>query len=276
MAVRGDFCFAACGTAGLYVLALSADGFREVARLPLAECMDVSVAGDRLFVAAGREGFLGYEIGPDGALKEFLRHPSLGARDVYALGDGRTWAGFNTDVFDVSDPARPRRLVGLVHQARWNRFLCPDLLGGRWAIGNTALRHLGWADLRAPAVVETEVRGYVPKTGGVCALGDRALLVDGGKWALLSPGSTEPPELKPFPAGGGASGIPRADGTTVAICAGKAVGVWDFADASAPRRLANFAVPAGLETVAFWRRHLVVPGLAAGVLLSSKPITHNQ
>jgi len=102
-----------------------------------------------------------------------------------------------------------------------------------------------------------------------------AVVLDGGKWALLAPGSTEPPELKPFPAGGGASGIPRADGTTVAICAGKAVGVWDFADASAPRRLANFAVPAGLETVAFWRRHLVVPGLAAGVLLSSKPITHN-
>ena len=268
LAVWGDTCYAAAGTAGLFVLSLSKDGIREMRRIPLAECMDAAVAGNRLFVATGRDGFIGYEIVSPTELREFLRCPSKSARDVYAFGDGTRWVAFNSAVHDISDPKNPKFLVGLVHQSRWNKFMCPDLIAGRWAAGNSSLRHLGWADLLADTVVETKVGGYVPGGGSMCAFGEKAFLADGGKWAILEPGSCEAPRLRKFPKGGVVRGVPRAKGSLVALAgAGGQVGVWDFSDPERPRPLRSYAVPGFCEAVSFWKDTVVLPASTLGVLL---------
>lgn len=268
LAVKDDTCYVAAGTAGLFILSLSEDGIRELKRVSLAECMDAAVAGNRLFVAAGRDGFIGYEIVSPTELREFMRFPSKSARDVYALGDGTRWVAFNTGVYDISDRMNPKFLVGLVHQSRWNKFMCPDLISGRWAAGNSSLRHLGWADLLADPVVETKVKDYVPAGGAMCAFGEKAFLADGGKWAIVEPGSAEPPQMREFPKGGVTRGVPRAMGTLVAISgAGGHVGVWNFTDPVRPKPLRSYSVPGTCEAVSFWKDRVVLPASTLGVLL---------
>ena len=268
LAVRDDVCYAACGAAGLYVLELSGAGIREVKRLPLSECMDVAVAGNRLFVAAGREGFVGYEIVSPAELRPFMRMKSLGARDVYAYGDGTRWVSFNTTVHDISDPTAPKPLVSLVHQSRWNKFMCPDLIAGRWTSGNSSLKNFGWADLLADPVVETPIRGYASKGGAMCAFGEKAFIADGGKWAIVEPGSTEPPQMKPFPKGGCSRGLPRAKGPLVSLSgAGGTVGIWDFSDPEHPKHVRDYVFKVACDAVSFWRDRVVIPAREAGVLL---------
>lgn len=270
VAVTGDVCYAACGTAGLYKLSLKENEIKELAHLDLPECTDVSLAGNRLYVAAGRKGFMGYEINADGTLSEFLHFNAKGARDVYAYGDGRHWVAFNTTIYDVTDVNRPRPLVNLVHQARWNRFLGPDLFCGRWVIGNTALKQIGWADLLADDVTERVVTNYTSQVGAVCALEGKALLVDGGGWGVLEPGAVDRPMMKRFPKDGFSGGIPRACGSTVAISSGCHVGLWDFSNVQDPKHIRSYKLSVGAEPVSFWRNRIVVPGWTAGVLISTE------
>ena len=268
LAVKDDFCYAACGAAGLYVLELSSEGIRELTCIPLAECMDVSIAGNRLFVAAGRDGFIGYEFVSPTEFKEILREPSKGARDVYAYGDGCRWVSFNSTVYDIADRTTPKPLVSLVHQARWNKFMCPDLIAGRWTAGNSSLKYFGWADLQADPVVELPIKGYKSKSGAMCAFGDKAFIADNGMWAIVEPGATTPPEMKPFPQGGVSRGLPRSKGTRVSISgAGAAAAVWDFADPASPKLLKNYAFGTAADVAAFWRDDIVIPARMMGVLL---------
>lgn len=61
--------------------------------------------------------------------------------------------------------AAPKPLVNLVHQSRWDKFMCPDLIAGRWTAGNSSLKHFGWADLAAAEVKGTVVSGYKTHSG---------------------------------------------------------------------------------------------------------------
>lgn len=270
LAVKDDTAYAACGAAGLFVLALTADGIREVKRFSLPECLDVSVAGNRLFVAAGRCGFIGYEIVSPTELKEVLRVPSCGARDVYALGDGTRWATFNTTVYDLAGGAAPKPLVNLVHQSRWDKFMCPDLIAGRWTAGNSSLKHFGWADLAATEVKETVVSGYKTHSGTICAFGEKAFVADNGQWAIVEPGVTELKGLRDFPKGGISRGLPRARGSLVALSGHGGVGVWNFSDPQAPKTVATWRVKGFVEAISFWRDRVVLPARDLGVLLPKK------
>lgn len=269
LAVKGDTFYAACGPAGLYALGLSAGGIKELKRFPLGTCTDAAVAGNRLFVAAGREGFIGYEIVSPTELREFMRLPSYTARDVYAYGDGTRWVSFNTTVYDISNPAEPKSLVGLVHQARWNKFMCPDLIAGRWVSGNTAGKYFAWADLMADTVEEQKIAGYKSKTGAMCAFGDKGFIADNGKWAIVEPGCTDAPTMKSFPKGGGVkSGLPRASGSKVAISgAGSSVSVWDFSNPANPKLSRTYSFGSKSDAISFWGERIVIPARTAGVLM---------
>lgn len=102
----------------------------------------------------------------------------------------------------------------------------------------------------------------------MCAFGAKAFLADGGKWAIVEPGSTEPPKMRAFPKGGVEHGLPRAKGTLVALAgAGGRVGVWDFSDPEKPKPLKSYSVPGSCEPVSFWNDDVVIPALTLGVLL---------
>ena len=271
LAVTGDVCYAAAGTAGLFVLGLSESGITEKRRIPLAECMDAAIAGNRLFVAAGREGWIVFEMGRAGELKEIARVPSATARDVYAYGDGTRWAAFNTTVYDISDLKKPKALACLVNQSRYNKFLSPDVIGGRWVAGNSALKNFGWLDLvaqeRDPPVRKME--GYASKMGGMCAFGEKAFLADNGGWAIVEPGGQDVPRIRPFPGKKRIVGLPRWNGgKLVAVSGGdRTASIWDFSDAVNPRLVKAFALPCPVDAASFWRDTLVIPARLQGVLI---------
>ena len=271
LAVTGDMCYAAAGTAGLFVLGLSESGITEKRRIPLAECMDAAIAGNRLFVAAGREGWIVFEMGQVGELKEIARVPSATARDVYAYGDGTRWAAFNTTVYDISDLKKPKALACLVNQSRYNKFLSPDVIGGRWVAGNSALKNFGWLDLvaqeRDPPVRKME--GYASKMGGMCAFGEKAFLADNGGWAIVEPGGQDVPRIRPFPGKKRIVGLPRWNGgKLVAVSGGdRTASIWDFSDAVNPRLVKAFALPCPVDAASFWRDTLVIPARLQGVLI---------
>ena len=276
LAVTGDVCYAAAGTAGLFVLELSESGIAEKRRIPLAECMDAAIAGDRLFVAAGREGWIVLEIGQAGELKEIARVPSAVARDVYAYGDGKRWATFNTTVYDISNLAKPKLLANMVNQSRYNKFLSPDLIGGRWVAGNSALKYFSWLELvaqqRDPPVKVRKMEGYVSKMGGMCAFGEKAFLADNGGWAIVEPGGQDVPQIRPFPGKKRVTGLPRGNGgKLVAVSGGdRTASIWDFSDVENPRLIRWFALPCATDAASFWRDTLVIPARLQGVLV---PVT---
>ena len=275
LAVTGDMCYAAAGTAGLFILELSEDGIKEVKRIPLTECMDVAIAGDRLFVAAGREGWIVFEMERPCGLKEVARIPSAVARDVYAYGDGTRWAAFNTTVYDISNLAKAKPLACLVNQSRYNKFLSPDLIGGRWVTGNSALKYFSWLDVGvqerdAPAVRKME--GYASKMGGMCAFGEKAFLADNGGWAIVEPGGQNVPRICPFPKKRRVMGLPRWNGGKLVSLSGsdRTASIWDFGDVEKPRLVRWFTLPSPAEAASFWRDTLVIPARLQGVLLPTK------
>ena len=271
LAVTGDVCYAAAGTAGLFVLELSEDGIAEKRRIPLAECMDVAIAGDRLFVAAGREGWIVFEMARE--LKEIARVPSAVARDVYAYGDGKRWAAFNTTVYDILDLNNPKPLANMVNQSRYNKFLSPDILGGRWVAGNSALKCFSWLDAVAascdPPVKLRKMEGYVSRMGGMCAFGEKAFLADNGGWAIVEPGGQDVPQIRQFPGKKRVMGLPRWNGgKLVAVSGGdRTASTWDFSDVENPRLVRWYALPCPTDAASFWRDTLVIPARLHGVLV---------
>ena len=283
LAVTGDVCYAAAGTAGLFELELSDSGIAEKRRIPLAECMDVALAGDRLFVAAGREGWIVFKRAQAGELKEIARVPSAVARDVYAYGDGTRWAAFNTTVYDISDLAKPKPLANMVNQSRYNKFLSPDLIGGRarspsaphqvWVAGNSALKFFSWLDAVAascdPPAKPRKMEGYVSRMGGMCAFGEKAFMADNGGWAIVEPGGKDVPQIRPFPGKKRMVGLPRWNGgKLVAVSGGdRTASIWDFSDVENPRLVRWFALPCATDAASFWRDTLVIPARLQGVLI---------
>ena len=269
LAVYGDFCYAAAGTAGLFVLELREGSIAETARIPLDEAMDCSVAGNRLFVAAGAGGWVVYELSRPERPCEIARIPGVFARDVYAYGDGTRWAGLNTSVFDVSDMGSPKQLACLVHQARYNKFLTPGIIGGRWVAGNSALKDFRWVDLFAPDIAETVVQDYRSHVGGICPFGENAFVADGGRWVVSSPGARQFGEMRAFPGGEQVVGIPRWDGSS-RICIsgnGNKAWLWDFSNLDSPALLRRYTLPGTADVAAFWRGIPVFPARQHGVLV---------
>lgn len=269
LAVRGDTCYAAAGTAGMFVLSLSDDGIKEIERIPLAECMDVSVAGDRLFAAAGYEGWIMYGIEADGKLREMARYRDPSARDVYAYGDGTRWATLNTIAHDISDFSAPKPLARMVNQSRYNKFVTPDIIGGHWLAGNTALKFFNWIDLSAEKIGLSVVKGYKSGMGGICAFKDKAFIVDNRKWAIVEPGSTDAPEMRSFPNGEKPLGLPRWNRKSLVAVSGgeRRASIWDFSDEANPRLVRKFNLPGTSDVATFWRDTIVFPARRHGVLL---------
>lgn len=272
LAVRGDTCYAAAGTAGMFVLSLTENGIEEKDRIPLAECMDVSIAGNRLFAAAGYEGWVMYEFEAGGKLRETARYRDPSARDVYAYGDGKRWATLNTIAHDITNFSSPRPIGRLVNQSRYNKFVTPDVIGGRWLAGNTALKYFNWIDLDAEKSGLSIVKGYKSGMGGICAFKDKAFISDNRKWAIVEPGSAEAPEMRDFPGGEKPLGLPRWNGGSLVSVSGgeQSASIWDFSDEDNPRLVRKLKLPGPADISAFWRDNIVIPARRHGVLLPKR------
>jgi len=282
-AVRGDIAWIAASHAGIHAVRLTDDGIKPLAVYPVPEAYDCKVSDDRLYVAEGANGLAVYQILPEGKLALLGRSQKLPSGELaqlvwviqgtpYAVVSARTGT---LRFFDVSDPARiaqvfTHRQISLLY----GDLLCDRLLGGKYIANNWHSGGLAWYDLSGsrPAVANRVVERLNGHLDGLTALNDKLLMLNQGRYALLSPNQPGPSKTwKRYSAGEPLRGIPSVDGTTVAIShrsTGK-VGVYDFSNPEAARpvrkRSWKFDVPPG--TVSFWRGRLVIPLSYRGLLL---------
>lgn len=282
-AVSGDIAWIAASHAGIHVVRLTDDGIRPLAVHPVPEAYDCKVSDDRLYVAEGSNGLAVYQILPEGKLTLLGRSQKLPSGELaqlvwviqgtpFAVVSARTGT---LRFFDVSDPARiaqvfTHRQISLLY----GDLLCDRLLGGKYIANNWHSGGLTWYDLSGsrPAVANRVVERLNGHLDGLTALNDKLLMLNQGRYALLTPNQSGPSKTwKRYSAGEPLRGIPSVDGTTVAIShrsTGK-VSVYDFSNPEAARpvkkRSWKFDVPPG--TVSFWRGRLVIPLSYRGLLL---------
>ena len=269
-AVRGDVGYAACSDGGLYALRLSNDGIECLGKLPPEKAFDVAVRGDRLYVAEGTRGWAIYRICGEVRLEEIGRYARDGeiARDVWSYTD--RWAVFSNrarcHLMDVSDPSAPQYRFSVQNQSGWNRYMCTGLLGGRYLACNSALKYVEWIDLEAKPAPKVRIANdsRLGASAGICPLGDKALVCDQGKFALIEPGLDGPWRFRKI----GSGGIPSTDGRLVAqsFLNGK-VCLHDFGNADAPVCRGKWNFKSFVGTTSFWHGKLIVSGGYLGVLL---------
>lgn len=283
VAVNGDIAWIAASHAGIHVVRLTDDGIKPLAVHPVPEAYDCKVSDDRLYVAEGSNGLAVYQILPEGKLTLLGRSQKLPSGELaqlvwviqgtpFAVVSARTGT---LRFFDVSDPARiaqvfTHRQISLLY----GDLLCDRLLGGKYIANNWHSGGLTWYDLSGsrPAVANRVVERLNGHLDGLTALNDKLLMLNQGRYALLTPNQSGPSKTwKRYSAGEPLRGIPSVDGTTVAIShrsTGK-VSVYDFSNPEAARpvkkRSWKFDVPPG--TVSFWRGRLVIPLSYRGLLL---------
>lgn len=283
VAVSGDIAWIAASHAGIHVVRLTDDGIKLLAVHPVPEAYDCKVSDDRLYVAEGSNGLAVYQILPEGKLTLLGRSQKLPSGELaqlvwviqgtpFAVVSARTGT---LRFFDVSDPARiaqvfTHRQISLLY----GDLLCDRLLGGKYIANNWHSGGLTWYDLSGsrPAVANRVVERLNGHLDGLTALNDKLLMLNQGRYALLTPNQSGPSKTwKRYSAGEPLRGIPSVDGTTVAIShrsTGK-VSVYDFSNPEAARpvkkRSWKFDVPPG--TVSFWRGRLVIPLSYRGLLL---------
>ena len=270
-AMRGDVCYAACSDGGLFALRFREGGRIEcLAKLPPEKAFDVAALGDRLYVAEGTRGWAIYGIRGDLRVEELGRLERKGelARDVWAY-TGK-WAIFSNrarcHLVDVSDPASPKYVLSVQNQSGWNKYMCTGLIGGNRLACNSALKYVEWVDLGAkPSPKATIAReSRLAASAGICPFGDKALVCDQGRFALVEPGADGPWNFRKI----GSGGIPWSDGRLVVqtLLGGK-ISLHDFANPDSPAMLGKWNLKAFTGTCILWRGRIVVPGGYLGVLL---------
>ena len=279
-AVVGDTCYAACSDAGLYALDLCETGIAGAKKLGPEKAFDVAARGDRLYVAEGSQGWAIYSITGDGIV-EIGRYRRDGetARDVYACTE--RWAVFSNrercHLMDVGDPSAPKYVLSAQNQAGWNKFMCPDLLGGRYLACNSALKYVEWIDLDAVPAPKLSIAAdsLLSSSAGLCSLGENALVCDKGRYAIVRPGADGPWNFREFDGGG----IPRTDGRLVAqsLQNGGTIRLHDFSDPLCPKRLGEWNMKSSFAgPCSFWKGRIIVPCGYMGVLLQKTAAANPQ
>ena len=297
--VRGDIAYVAFGDAGLHVVRLTEHGFEPLGELPgERRVTDCCLAGDRLLVAEGLDGFALYDLPSPADFREVARRPGAGTAGSVAFW---CWAPCEGHIAlsardgsyafyrlaDFADPsARP---VVLDRACAWDRYPADraapggaypvpypyagvawmDLSGDTPRIvrdafgaeGTSVVRTAGFAGAASSFPVVTDQRN------GVCLLGDRFLCTVADGYVLLSPDGSATPWRRLGP--DGHRGAPRTDGRLVLLTerSGRRATVWDFADPDSPRLLHDYTLSGNPDLGAFWHGRALIPAGHQGLLM---------
>lgn len=282
-AVSGDIAWIAASHAGIHVVRLTDDGIKPLAVHPVPEAYDCKVSDDRLYVAEGANGLAVYQILPEGKLALLGRSQKLPSGELaqlvwriqgtpYAVVSARTGT---LRFFNVSQPNKitqvfTHRQISLLY----GDLLCDRLLDGKYIANNWHSGGLAWYDLSGsrPVVTNRVVERLNGHLDGLAALDGKLLMLNQGRYALLSPNQPGPSKTwKRYSAGEPLRGTPTVDGTMVATShrsTGK-VSVYDFSNplAAKPVRQRSWQFDAPPGTVSFWHGRLVIPLSYRGLLL---------
>jgi hypothetical protein len=227
VAFLGDTALVAAGAAGLHAVAL----WPEIERLRVFAtrgfARDVDVHGDRAYVAEASGGLSIWRRDDDAGLRRLGRYrPERGGvAQVVVPPPGRyalLHVGQNElQIVDVSDPREPALVLTERHLGLFYTFpLTRDLLDDRYAACLWHASGYRWYDLYGgpkPVYSGDHFAMRANAADGMGVLGDRALLVWRGKYALVARDERRPPEELAFHGvrGHRLSGKPTIDGTTL-------------------------------------------------------------
>ncbi len=284
--VEDDLAWAACGTVGIQAIRLGEDSLEPVGvTIPVeGEVWHVSVSGDRLYAAESAGGLGIYKIGPDLGLTEIgrLRLKGKNVKQVACPPPGRFallhCGGSQVQIADVSDPANPKIVfedsqVGLFYGDQ----LVPEMRGGKYLVAFWQRSGPAWYDVSG---AEPKWIGNTPDERmfswkeGACALGERLLVMQRGRYSLLEPGDLRDFESLPSFGieGHRLSGRPtsNAAGDRLAIASRheRRIEVLDISEVENPVLLREYELFGHPGACAFRRDgRLVVPAGYQGLLL---------
>lgn len=279
--VHDDIAWTACGAAGLQAVKLGEKLTQAAVHQGRGEVCYVSRTGNRLYTAEGKEGLAIYEIQADLRLTELgrLKLPGQGVKQVVAPAPGRFalfhCGGAAAHIADASDPAKPK-LVFSDHQVGlfYGDQLVDKLFDGRYLCAYWQRSGPAWYDVSRPRPALT---GNTPDTtlfswtDGACALGDKLLLVNRGKYALLD--SNERRLVSELPAYGvdrlRLAGRPSAGGDLLALSSRHQRQVWvlDVTDIRRPSLKRQYSLIGHPGACGFWNGRVVIPAGYQGLLV---------
>ncbi|MGN0853825.1 MAG: hypothetical protein ACI4Q3_10695 [Kiritimatiellia bacterium] len=292
-AVHGDYCYAACGHAGLSILksgspSPAAETLVEAGRLDRPFVGDAKVKDGLLHVAEGLDGFAIYALDDPARPRLLRRVGDFGGRTCCAIWIWAPHAPYviasnRQDGYLFFDARKDFRFVYASAGGcpGWDRYLADDVVGGRWLAQSTSNTGFKWIDLGGEKPVESVVcRGFnrAGLNDGCCAFRNGKLLrTVRGRMVLLEPGQrpnadgSDWKEIaalpKMTPSG---TGQPVWDGgTKLALTARieKRVGLYDVSDDRHPALVWTEAVSGNPDTALFWKGKVVVPCGHQGLLI---------
>ena len=229
VAFLGETALVAAGAAGLHAVSLWPE-VRQLAVLPTdGFARDVAVHGDQVYVAEATGGLSIWQRGDDVLLKRVGRYRPKqgGVAQVVVPPPGRyalLHVGRNElQIVDVSNPQSPALELSDRHLGLFYTFpLARDLLENRCACCLWHVSGYRWYDLYGGSKPVYSGDQFAMRSNfadGIAALGNKALLVTQGKYALVARDEKRPPKDWTFYGIPGAriSGKPTIDGDTLYV-----------------------------------------------------------
>ena len=292
-AVLGDYCYAACGHAGLSILKStssvpSAAALVEVGRIDRAFIGDAKVKDGKLYVAEGLDGLAVYALEDLAKPRLVQRVTDFGSKTCCAI-----WVWTPNAPYVIVSSRQDgylffdtRKNLQFVYASAggcpgWDRYLANDIVGGRWLAQSTSNTGFKWIDLGGEKPVEAIVCCGYNRAGlndGCIAFKDGKLLrMTHGEMVLLNPGQKPNADKSDWKGtvkipkmGRSGVGQPMWDGDTrLALTARieKRIGCYDIADDKNPRLVWSESVPGNPDTALFWKGKIVVPCGYQGLLI---------
>jgi hypothetical protein len=229
VAFADDTALVAAGAAGLHAVQLSPEIKMLAEYATDGFAMDVKVLGDKVYVAEGKGGMSIWRRKGDASLECLGRYEVKGQsiKQVVVPAPGR-YALLHVGpsalhIVDVSDPAHPKLALkdsrlGLLYGYQ----ITDGLLDGRYASCFWHVTGFYWYDLYggpAPVYTGDNYAQRMSGENGTALIGKNMLVTYGGKYFLLSPKETRPPEALPKFGieGRNLDGKPSVFGTTLYV-----------------------------------------------------------
>jgi hypothetical protein len=289
VAVRDDLVYAACGDAGLHVLAIKpAGGFEKIGELRgVPTVFDVKVEGDRLYTAEGLYGWAIYDIKGPSEFKEVARRPWLDQKQDPALCIWKPKPGLvvlstrrsNAMFFQEDDLNAAKPLVQVGGSPGWDKYLMDATVAdGRWIAYNSANSYLRWIDLDAkplPEVHSSQPQNRISLSNGICRFSEqKAFVTRGSEYYFLDPGACDPAdgsrwESLKFPKMG-IAGMPRVSPEGLVVLTNRIqreIALYDFRIPEQPVFLKHWKVAGNPDIAEFHQGRILVPCGYQGVIM---------
>ena len=276
-----DIAITACGIDGVHVLKVFPKFEKLSQHTTRGKATDVSVNGNRSFIAEGIDGLGIYQLSAEGMLKEVRRYrvPNKTIRQVEVPGDGRyavVQIGIHKIQFvDVSDASRPQKVLEDQHPGLlYGDQLLRGVIDDRYTCAFWHVSGLHWYDLQAeggPRYTGDNFPGRIGSSNGLIAHRNSTLAITRGGYLLIDRDERRPLADVPLyrvDAKRRHLGKPTIAGNQL-VTANRQSGlvtIADIADQRKPKLIDQFTLPCNPSRPVIHEGVLVIPDGYHGLL----------